>query len=108
VAFGYLVVALLAAAVAVFALQNSAPTSVRFLMWTLDDLPLAAVALASLGIGLVVAGVPLWIRSWRSRSKVRASESRIAMLEKALAERDQMLARRPAPPEPPAPRPPSV
>ena len=64
-AFGYLVVALLGAAGAVFALQNSAPTSVRFLIWTLDGLPLAAVALASLGIGLVVADLPLWIRGWR-------------------------------------------
>jgi uncharacterized integral membrane protein len=109
VALGYLIVAVLAAAVAVFALQNSAPTSVRFLTWTLEGLPLAAVALASLGIGLVVAGLPLWIRSWRSRSRARASEARVAMLEQALAERDQMLARRPSlPPEPPASRPPSV
>jgi uncharacterized integral membrane protein len=105
VAFGYLVVALLAAAVAVFALQNSGQTSVRFLMWTLDGLPVAAVALASLGIGLVVAGVPLWIKSWRSRSQARASEARVAMLEKALAERDQMLSRRQPPPEPPTSRP---
>ena len=97
-AFGYLLVALLAAAVAVFALQNSGQTSVRFLMWTLEGLPLAAVALASLGIGLVVAGVPLWISSWRSRSQARASEARVAMLEKALAERQP-------PPEPPASRP---
>jgi uncharacterized integral membrane protein len=108
VALGYLIVAVLAAAVAVFALQNSAPTSVRFLMWTLDGLPLAAVALASLGIGLVVAGLPLWIRSWRSRSRARASEARVATLERTLAERDQMLVQRPSPPEPPAPRPPSV
>jgi uncharacterized integral membrane protein len=109
VALGYLVVAILAAAVAVFALQNSAPTTVRFLTWTLDGLPLAAVALASLGIGLVVAGVPLWIRSWRSRSRARASEARVAMLEKALAEHEQMLVRRQSlPPEPPAARPPSA
>jgi uncharacterized integral membrane protein len=107
VAFGYLVVALLGAAVAVFALQNSAPTSVRFLIWTLDGLPLAAVALASLGIGLVVAGLPLWIRSWRSRSRARASEARVATLERTLAERDQMLLQRQPPPEPPAPRPPA-
>jgi uncharacterized integral membrane protein len=107
VAFGYLVVALLAAAVAVFALQNSAPTSVRFLMWTLDGLPLAAVALASLGIGLVVAGLPLWIRSWRSRSRARASEARVATLERTLAERDQMLVQRQSPPEPPTTRPPA-
>jgi uncharacterized integral membrane protein len=97
-ALGYLIVALLAAAVAVFALQNSAQTSVRFLVWTLDGLPVAAVALASLGIGLVVAGVPLWLRSWRWRSQARAAEARAAMLDKALAERDQALLRRPPPP----------
>jgi uncharacterized integral membrane protein len=68
-ALGYLIVALLAATVAVFALQNSAQTSVRFLVWTLDGLPVAAVALISLGVGLVVSGLPLWIRSWRWRSQ---------------------------------------
>lgn len=97
-AFGYVIVALLAAAVAVFALQNSAQTSVRFLVWTLDGLPVAAVALASLGIGLIVAGVPLWFRGWRWRSQARAAEARAAMLDKALAERDQALLRRPPPP----------
>ena len=101
---GYLIVAVLAAAVAVFALQNSAQTSVRFLVWTIDGLPLAAVALISLGIGLVVAGVPLWIRSWRCRSQARTAEARAAMLEKAVAERDQQLLRRPHPPEAPPPQ----
>lgn len=107
-ALGYLIVALLAAVVAVFALQNSAQTSVRFLVWTLEGLPIAAVALASLGAGLVVAGVPLWIRSWRWRSRSRSAEARVAMLEKALAERDQALLRRQHPPEPPASRPPTL
>ena len=97
-ALGYLIAALLAAAVAVFALQNSAQTSVRFLVWTLDGLPVAAVALASLGIGLIVAGVPLWFRGWRWRSQARSAEARAAMLDKALAERDQALLRRPPPP----------
>jgi uncharacterized integral membrane protein len=103
-ALGYLIVALLAATVAVFALQNSAQTSVRFLVWTLDGLPVAAVALISLGVGLVVSGLPLWIRSWRWRSQARSAEARVAMLEKALAERDQILLRRqhPPPSEPPA------
>jgi uncharacterized integral membrane protein len=107
-ALGYLIVALLAAAVATFALQNGAQTSVRFLVWTLDGLPLAAVALVSLGAGLIVAGVPLWIRSWRWRSKARAAEARAAMLDKAVAERDQILLRRQLPPaEPPPTRPPA-
>ena len=95
-AFGYLLVVLLAAAVAVVALQNSAQTSVRFLVWTLEGLPLAAVALASLGIGLVVAGLPLWIRSWHWRSRSRSAEARVAGLERALAERDQ-TPRQPSP-----------
>src|SRR6266511_2417285 len=104
-ALGYLFAALLAAAVAVFALQNSTQTSVRFLVWTLEGLPLAAVALASLGIGLVAAGLPLWIRSWQWHSRARSAEARVAVLEKTLAERDQ--AQRRPPPELPASRPPS-
>jgi len=107
-ALGYLIVALLAASVAAFALQNSAETSVRFLVWTLDGLPVAAVALISLGVGLAVAGLPLWIRSWRWRSRARSAEARAAMLDKALAERDQALLRRQPPPEPPASRPPTL
>jgi uncharacterized integral membrane protein len=106
-ALGYLVAALLAAAVAVFALQNSAQTSVRFLVWTLDGLPVAAVALASLGIGLLVAGVPLWLRSWRWRAQARSAAARAAMLDKALAERDQALLRLRPPPEPGVSRPPT-
>jgi len=101
-AFGYLFAMLLATAAAVFALQNSTQTSVRFLVWTLDGLPLAAVALASLGIGLVAAGVPLLLRSWRWSSRARSADARVAALEKALAERDQ--AQQQHPPGPPAPR----
>jgi uncharacterized integral membrane protein len=108
-AFGYFIAALLAAAVAVFALQNSAQTSVRFLVWTLGDLPLAAVALASLAIGLIVAGVPLWIRSWRWRSRARSAEARVALLENALAAaRAQTPLQREPPAEPPETRSPPV
>ena len=91
-ALGYLFAALLAAAVAVFTLQNSAQTSVRFLVWTLEGLPLAAVALAALATGLIAAGLPLWIRSWRWHSRARSAEARVAMLEQALAERGSRAA----------------
>jgi len=105
VALGYLVVALVAAAVAVFALQNSDHTSVRFLAWTVEGLPVAAVALASLGTGLLVAGLPLWIKLLRWRSRARSLESRVAGLERSLAERDQALLRQPPAPSRPVPRP---
>jgi uncharacterized integral membrane protein len=103
---GYLLVALLAAAVAVFTLQNSAPTTVRFLVWTVESLPVAAVALMSLASGLILIALPLWINGWRWRSRARSAEGRIATLERTLAEREQALLRRPQP-EPPAARPPA-
>jgi uncharacterized integral membrane protein len=100
-AFGYLVVAVLAAAIAVFALQNGTPTDVRFLWWSVHALPVSALILVSLGVGLVVAGVPLLLQRWRLRSRVRSLEARVHMLEGAVAERAQAtLAQRP-----PAPRP---
>ena len=109
-AFGYFIATLLAAAVAVFALQNSAQTSVRFLVWTLRELPLAAVALASLAVGLIVAGVPLWIRSWRWHSRARSAEARVALLENALAaaRAQTSLQQREHPAEPPGSRSPPV
>ena len=99
-AAGYFIVALIAAAIAVFSLQNSGATSVHFLVWTVNDLPLAAVALIAFGTGLVLAGLPLWMRTWRWRSRARSCESRIATLERTLAEREEALLRRDRPPVP--------
>lgn len=84
-AIGYVIVALVAAAVAAFALQNSAPTSVRFLMWSVDAVPVGALVLLCLAAGLVVAGVPLLIQRWRLRARCRALEARVAALERPLA-----------------------
>ena len=98
-AFGYLVVALIAAAVAVFALQNGEPTPVRFIVWSAEGLPLAALILVSLASGLVIAGVPLMLQRWRLRGRLRAAERRVAELEAARAS-----APAPAPAPPPATR----
>ena len=97
-ALGYLVVAILAAAIAVFAIQNSTPTDVRFLWWGVHALPVSALILASLATGLVVAAMPLLLQRWRLRSRVRTLETRVGMLEKEATERAQAtLAQRPAP-----------
>ena len=109
-AFGYLLVALLAASVAIFALQNTDPISVRFLFWSTQALPAAGVTLAALAVGLIVAGVPLAIARRRWRSRTRTLESRVTTLESALADRDRALlarlASRPAPAAPPTSTPP--
>ena len=82
--FGYLVVAILTAAVVVFAFQNGTPVSVRFLPWTVPEVSVAAVILIALVTGLLIAAIPLWIQRWRRRVRVRALESQVRQLESAL------------------------
>jgi uncharacterized integral membrane protein len=80
-AIGYVVVAALAAAVAVFALQNGAPTPVRFLAWSLDGIPLAGLILGSFTAGLIIGVVPLAVHRWRAGSRVRQLEAQVRTLE---------------------------
>ena len=100
-ALGYLIAAVLAAGVAVFALQNGAPTPVRFLAWNLEGVPLAGLILGALAAGLVIAGIPLGIQRWNARAQARRLEARVRELE----------ARAPAAPTPrgsaPSARPPA-
>ena len=79
--FSYLIVAIVAAAVAVFALQNGEPTPVRFAVWSMDGFPLAGLILLALAGGLIMAGLPLLIQRWRLRGRLRAAERRVAELE---------------------------
>ena len=96
--FGYLVVAFLTAAIVVFAFQNGAPLSVRFLAWTVPEVSAAAVILIALVSGLLIAAIPLWIQRWRLRVRVRGLESQVRQLESALAERTKAaLGSRPSP-----------
>jgi uncharacterized integral membrane protein len=64
---GYLLVAALSVLVTIFALQNTDPATVRFLLWRLETVPVAILVLAALGTGLGVAGLPLRIKLgvWR-------------------------------------------
>jgi uncharacterized integral membrane protein len=91
---GYLVVAVVAVIVTVFALQNTDPATVRFVVWRLE-VPLAGLVLASLGAGLLIAGLPLAVKLSVWRSRARSHETRAGMLEAAVAERDRQLLRMP-------------
>jgi uncharacterized integral membrane protein len=82
-AFRYGVVAVLAVLVTTFALQNTEPVSVRFLAWSRDTVPLAGVVLASVAVGLVIAGVPLLVTRLRHRSRVRSLEARLSEAQAA-------------------------
>lgn len=73
----YALVAALAVIVAVFTMQNTTVVSVRFLVWE-QPVPLAGVILLSLGVGIVLVGVPLWVQRWHLRARLRAVERRMA------------------------------
>jgi uncharacterized integral membrane protein len=85
-AIGYLLVAVLAGIVAVFALQNGTPATVRFFAWHLEGVPLAGLILGAFTAGLVIAGVPLGIQRWRARSHARQLDAHVRDLE---AQRDK-------------------
>lgn len=86
----YLLMALVGAACAVFALQNMDPVVIRFLGWRVEGMPLALVILLSVLGGLVFASCVGLLRHWRLRSRIRQLEARLAAQE------------RPALPTPPA------
>ena len=94
----YVLVGILSAAVAVFALQNTQTMPIRFVVWSLEGVPLAGAILASLATGLILAAVPLSIELWRARARVRTLETRTEMLESALTMHDAaLLTPRPVP-----------
>lgn len=93
----YLVVALLGAAVAVFALQNLDPVVIRFLVWRLEGTPVAMVILLSLVTGAFLASLIGVVQITKLRGRIRHLERTQTQLARTL---DQ-----PAPPPRPTPPP---
>jgi uncharacterized integral membrane protein len=88
---GYLLVAVLASGVALFALQNGTPATVRFIAWNLDGVPLAGLILGTLAAGVLIAGIPLLIQRSKARRQAVQLQTRVKELEARLAERDRTL-----------------
>jgi uncharacterized integral membrane protein len=99
----YIIVGLVSAAIAIFALQNNQPLSVRFAAWSLDNVPLAGALLVALGAGLVVAALPLLASNLRLRARARRLERRVEALETAAAPAREPAHLTPRPVVPPAP-----
>jgi len=83
VPFVYVGITLMAVAIAIFALQNADPVSIRFLAWRLDGAPLAAVILLSGAAGAVLATVVGLLQRWRLRAQIRQLKSRLKAAEPA-------------------------
>ena len=88
----YLIVALLSAAATIFALQNVQPVSVRFLFWSIENVPLASAILVSLAAGVCLSGIPLTVERWRWRARAGSLETRLETLEREMRDRDASLA----------------
>jgi uncharacterized integral membrane protein len=87
----YLLMALVGAAAAVFALQNVDPVVIRFLGWRIEGTPLALVILLSVLAGVVFTAMVGIVQQWKLRSRIRHLEARLAQERRAV----------PTPPAPP-------
>ena len=87
----YILLVLVGAACAIFALQNMDPVVIRFVTWRVEGMPLGFVILLSVLGGLIFASCVGLLRHWKLRSRVRQLEAQLA------------AAGRPAAPPPPPP-----
>ena len=70
----YVIMILVGAAAAVFAIQNIDPVVIRFLGWRVEGMPLALVILLSALAGLVFATMVAMVQQLRLRARIRALE----------------------------------
>jgi len=81
--FIYLLMAAVGVLAMIFAVQNPDPVEVRFLRWSLTDLPLSLVILFSAIVGVICAAVSGFAQQLRLKMKVRQLERQIAQLSDA-------------------------
>ena len=73
----YLLVALLGAAIALFAIQNNSLVVIHFLAWKIDSV-LSLVILLSALVGVVLTALLGVVRHWKLRSRIRQLENQLA------------------------------
>src|SRR5690242_12119012 len=94
-AITYVIVVLVASSVAVFAVQNSGPIAVHFLVWTAPETPVAMLTIGAFVAGLIVASIPFWLETWRLRRRAKELALRLRQSEAARADRERALLNRP-------------
>jgi uncharacterized integral membrane protein len=95
----YVLMALVGAAAAVFALQNIDPVVIRFLGWRIEGAPLALVIMVSVVGGIVLTSLVGIVQQWKLRSRIRQLEQRLAQSPMPLPRTEPPSPR----PEPPLP-----
>lgn len=85
--FVYVLMGLVGAAAATFAIQNLDPVVVRFLVWRIDSMPLALVILLSAFIGIVFASASGFAQQFKLRFRLRQLEHQVNDLKAAEVQR---------------------
>ena len=76
----YLLMAVVGAAAAIFALQNIDPVVIRFLTWRVEGAPLSVVIMLSIIVGVVLTSLVGLVRHWKMRYRIRQLENQLARL----------------------------
>ena len=90
----YLLVALLGAAIAVFAIQNNSTVVIRFLAWQLEG-ALSLVILLSALVGIVLTSMLGAVRHWKLRSRIRQLENQLARIPAPASPTSQSVTQEP-------------
>ena len=81
----YVLVALIGAAITLFAVQNNTPVVVRFIGWRVEE-PVSLVVLLSALAGVVLTAMLGVVRHWKLRSRVRQLENQLARTQAAASQ----------------------
>ncbi len=84
----YILMVLVGAAGAIFALQNIDPVVIRFLAWRIEGAPLAMVIILSIVIGMVLTSLVGIVQQWKLKSRIRELQNHLAQVS-AAAERQR-------------------
>ncbi len=84
----YVLMIVIGAAGAIFAIQNIDPVVIRFLAWRIEGAPLAMVIILSIAIGVVFTSLVGLVQQLKLRSRIRRLEADLARASVA-AERQQ-------------------
>lgn len=76
----YLLMALVGAAIAIFALENSQPVTIQFLVWKAEAVSLSLVILVSLVTGIVFASLSGLVKVVKLRFRIRQLENQVGQL----------------------------
>ncbi len=81
--FAIVILLVLAILLVVFTLQNSVEVSINFFIWTLDNVPLVLLLIASVVIGYIIASIYFYPRLWQRKKEFKKLQKEYKKLEEA-------------------------